>query len=74
VLWGLLIQICLGMFILRTQAGFEAFNWLGNLAQTFIDYVDVGAEFVFGATFRDHYFAFKVRLDLRNHLTTKPSM
>nr|CAB3266200.1 sodium/nucleoside cotransporter 1-like [Phallusia mammillata] len=60
VLWGYFIQVCFGMFILRTQAGFEAFNWVGNLAQTFINYVDAGAEFVFGESFQDHYFAFKV--------------
>uniref|UniRef100_H2ZLV9 Sodium/nucleoside cotransporter n=1 Tax=Ciona savignyi TaxID=51511 RepID=H2ZLV9_CIOSA len=60
VFWGLLIQICLGMFILRTQAGFDAFNWLGNLFQTFINYVDAGAAFLFGDGFEEHYFAFKV--------------
>ncbi|XP_076825166.1 sodium/nucleoside cotransporter 1-like [Clavelina lepadiformis] len=60
VLWGLLIQICLGLFVLRTQAGFDAFNWLGHLVETFINYVDVAAAFVFGASFADHYFAFKV--------------
>ncbi|XP_076824625.1 sodium/nucleoside cotransporter 1-like [Clavelina lepadiformis] len=60
VLWGLLIQVCIGMFILRTEAGFAAFNWLGNLVQTFINYVDAGAIFLFGDGFAEHYFAFKV--------------
>ena len=50
----------MGMFILRTTAGFEAFNWTGMITQTFINYVDVGVEFVFGATWADHSFAFKV--------------
>ena len=62
VLWGCLIQICLGMFILRTQAGFDAFNWLGNLAQTFINYVKAGVEFVYGESYADHQFAFEVQL------------
>uniref|UniRef100_F6TJL2 Sodium/nucleoside cotransporter n=1 Tax=Ciona intestinalis TaxID=7719 RepID=F6TJL2_CIOIN len=60
VFWGLFIQVCLGMIILRTQAGFDAFNWLGSLAQTFINYVDAGASFVFGKNYLDHAFAFKV--------------
>jgi len=59
ILWGGLIQLCMGMFILRTTAGFEAFNWTGMITQTFINYVDVGVEFVFGATWADHSFAFK---------------
>nr|XP_009860473.1 sodium/nucleoside cotransporter 1-like isoform X1 [Ciona intestinalis] len=60
VFWGLLIQVCLGMFILRTQAGFDAFNWLGNIFQTFINYADEGARFLYGDDFADHYFAMKV--------------
>ncbi|XP_078492520.1 sodium/nucleoside cotransporter 1-like isoform X2 [Ciona intestinalis] len=60
VFWGLFIQVCLGMIILRTQAGFDAFNWLGSLAQTFINYVNAGSAFVFGKNYMDHAFAFKV--------------
>jgi len=62
VLWGLLMQVCFGMLIIRTQAGFDAFNWLGNLVQTFINYVDAGVVFLFGQTFWQHYVAFKVNL------------
>ncbi|XP_076824620.1 solute carrier family 28 member 3-like isoform X1 [Clavelina lepadiformis] len=60
VLWGLLIQYCMGLFILRTDAGFDAFNWVGNLAQTFINYAQAGSEFLFGDSYADHYFAFAV--------------
>nr|XP_039269229.1 sodium/nucleoside cotransporter 1-like [Styela clava] len=60
VFWGLGIQIVLGMFILRTQAGFDTFNWLGYIAQTFLDFVDAGSIFVFGDLYYQHYFAFKV--------------
>ncbi|XP_076825301.1 sodium/nucleoside cotransporter 1-like [Clavelina lepadiformis] len=60
VLWGLLIQTCLGMIVLRTAAGFAALNWLGNLVQVFINFVDAGVIFVFGKNFAEHYFAFKV--------------
>ena len=60
IFWGMLVQVCFGMFILRTEAGFEAFNWLGNFAQTFINFVDAGVEFVYGESWPDHSFAFKV--------------
>ena len=60
ILWGSLIQLCFGMFILRTEAGFQAFNWTGNIVQTFINYVDAGVEFVYGESWADHSFAFKV--------------
>uniref|UniRef100_H2ZLR9 Sodium/nucleoside cotransporter n=1 Tax=Ciona savignyi TaxID=51511 RepID=H2ZLR9_CIOSA len=60
VFWGLFIQVCMGMIILRTQAGFDAFNWLGSLAQTFINYTNAGAAFLFGPNYMDHFFAFKV--------------
>jgi len=59
IFWGMLVQVCFGMFILRTEAGFEAFNWLGNFAQTFINFVDAGVEFVYGESWPDHSFAFK---------------
>jgi len=59
ILWGSLIQLCFGMFILRTEAGFQAFNWTGNIVQTFINYVDAGVEFVYGESWADHSFAFK---------------
>ena len=57
---GLVVQIALGMIILRTSFGFDAFNWLGNFAQNFINFVDAGAEFVYGPSYRDHEFAFRV--------------
>ena len=37
------------------------FDFLGNLVQTFLDYTDEGAIFVFGDNYMDHFFAFKVR-------------
>ncbi len=50
VFWGLWLQLFLGLLILRTQPGFDAFNWLGNEVETFLNYTNVGAEFVFGPT------------------------
>ncbi|KAJ6669639.1 hypothetical protein lerEdw1_000188 [Lerista edwardsae] len=60
VIWGIGMQFVLGLITLRTKAGFDAFNWLGGQVQTFLGYTDAGAEFVFGKTYTDHFFAFKV--------------
>jgi len=60
VIWGCLIQISLAFIVLRTKSGFEFFNWLGNLVQIFINYVDSGVSFLFGKAWPMHFFAFKV--------------
>lgn len=72
-MWGLIIQFCLGLFILRTRAGFDAFSWIGNLARVFIDYVTAGVIFLFGKSYGDHFFAFKVIIvdDLRYYVCMK---
>ncbi|KFU87983.1 Solute carrier family 28 member 3, partial [Chaetura pelagica] len=57
---GIGMQFILGLLILRTKVGFDLFNWLGIQIQTFLEYSDVGAKFVFGEKYTDHFFAFKV--------------
>ncbi|NXC72497.1 S28A3 protein, partial [Anhinga anhinga] len=57
---GIGIQFILGLLILRTKVGFDVFNWLGIQIQTFLEYSDTGAKFVFGEKYTDHFFAFKV--------------
>ncbi|NXN43477.1 S28A3 protein, partial [Rhinoptilus africanus] len=57
---GIGMQFILGLLILRTKVGFDVFNWLGNQIQTFLEYSDTGAKFVFGEKYTDHFFAFKV--------------
>ncbi|XP_009986492.1 PREDICTED: solute carrier family 28 member 3 [Tauraco erythrolophus] len=57
---GIGIQFILGLLILRTKVGFDVFNWLGIQIQTFLEYSDTGAKFVFGEKYMDHFFAFKV--------------
>ncbi|NXO57906.1 S28A3 protein, partial [Aramus guarauna] len=57
---GIGMQFILGLFILRTKVGFDVFNWLGIQIQTFLEYSDTGAKFVFGEKYTDHFFAFKV--------------
>ncbi|CAH2294239.1 solute carrier family 28 member 3 [Pelobates cultripes] len=60
VFWGIGLQFLLGLIILRTKPGFDAFDWLGIQVQTFLEYSDTGAKFVFGDKYIDHFFAFKV--------------
>ncbi|NXJ01340.1 S28A3 protein, partial [Psophia crepitans] len=57
---GIGMQFILGLLILRTKVGFDVFNWLGIQVQTFLEYSDTGAKFVFGEKYTDHFFAFKV--------------
>ncbi|XP_074090043.1 sodium/nucleoside cotransporter 1 [Macrotis lagotis] len=60
VLWGLGLQFVLGIFVIRTEPGFVAFQWLGNQIKIFLDYTVVGSSFVFGETLVKDVFAFQV--------------
>ncbi|XP_077999990.1 solute carrier family 28 member 3-like [Glandiceps talaboti] len=60
VLWGLALQFLLALFILRTYVGYKLFQWLGDFIMKFLNFSDYGAEFVFGESFKDHFFAFSV--------------
>ena len=69
MIWGMALQFILGLFILRTNVGFRIFDFLGDFVQTFLEYTDEGSIFVFGDTYQDHFFAFKVsKPGLLNHL------
>uniref|UniRef100_A0A8C6TJE9 Sodium/nucleoside cotransporter n=1 Tax=Neogobius melanostomus TaxID=47308 RepID=A0A8C6TJE9_9GOBI len=48
VFWGLGLQFCIGLFVIRTQPGFAAFEWLGEQVKIFLDYTKAGSRFVFG--------------------------
>jgi nucleoside permease NupC len=60
VLWGLALQFIFGLIILRTGAGRKFFEVVGDQISVFLDYSDAGASFVFGDSFKVHFFAFKV--------------
>ncbi|KAJ8026184.1 Solute carrier family 28 member 3 [Holothuria leucospilota] len=61
VVWGLVLQFILGIFILRTNLGFNIFQWLGCIVRDVLAFSDAGAKFVFGEdTYEAHFFAFKV--------------
>uniref|UniRef100_A0A8D0DNI6 Sodium/nucleoside cotransporter n=1 Tax=Salvator merianae TaxID=96440 RepID=A0A8D0DNI6_SALMN len=58
VLWGLALQVLLGVFIFRTEPGFQAFQFFGNQIQIFLDYTIAGSSFVFGQKLIQESFAF----------------
>ena len=60
VLWGVGLQFVFALIVLRWPAGYTAFKWLGDRFTEFLAYSDAGAAFVFGPSFRDHFFAFQV--------------
>ncbi|XP_017261483.1 sodium/nucleoside cotransporter 1 [Kryptolebias marmoratus] len=59
VFWGLGLQFCIGLFVIRTQPGFVAFDWLGKQVQVFLDYTKTGSSFVFGNDLIANIFAFQ---------------
>ncbi|XP_029289215.1 sodium/nucleoside cotransporter 1 [Cottoperca gobio] len=58
VFWGLGLQFCIGLFVIRTQPGFIAFDWLGKQVTIFLDYTKEGSGFVFGDLIKN-IFAFQ---------------
>ncbi|KAG8440180.1 hypothetical protein GDO86_006108, partial [Hymenochirus boettgeri] len=59
VFWGLGMEFVLGLFIIRTEPGFQAFRFLGDQIQIFLNYTTVGSGFVFGQTLIKDVFAFQ---------------
>lgn len=60
VITGTLMQLALGLIILRTPLGKAVFLKLTDFVTAFLDFSDAGARFVFGDNFSEHLFAFKV--------------
>lgn len=60
VLWGIALQLFLAVLIIRTDAGFRAFKFLGDVMTVFLNFSDEGAKFIFGENFSEHFIAFKV--------------
>lgn len=60
VSWGLGLQFALGLFVIRTEPGFIAFQWLGDQIQIFLNYTTKGSSFVFGEALVKDVFAFKI--------------
>ncbi|WP_414544949.1 NupC/NupG family nucleoside CNT transporter [Nostoc sp. CCY0012] len=60
IAWGLGLEFVFALVILKTPWGVTVFKSLADIISNFVAFADVGAEFVFGENFRDHFFAFKV--------------
>ncbi|AFZ26114.1 nucleoside transporter [Cylindrospermum stagnale PCC 7417] len=60
VAWGLGLEFVLALAILKTPWGLNVFKSLGDIVSNFLAFSDVGAKFVFGENFKDHFFAFQV--------------
>ncbi|XP_061102975.1 sodium/nucleoside cotransporter 1 [Conger conger] len=59
VFWGLGLQFIIGLFVIRTEPGLIAFQWLGDQVQTFLNYTLAGSAFVFGDKLVKEAFAFQ---------------
>jgi len=57
---GLLAQLVLAIFVMRTEEGNALFTAIGSVFSGMLDFVDEGSSMVFGANYTDFYFAFKV--------------
>ena len=57
---GLLAQLVLAIFVMRTEEGNALFTAIGGVFSGMLDFVDEGSSMVFGANYTDFYFAFKV--------------
>ncbi|MFN6525360.1 NupC/NupG family nucleoside CNT transporter [Nostoc sp. ChiSLP03a] len=60
VVWGLGLEFLFALVILKTPWGLNVFKSLGDIVGQFLAFSDVGAKFVFGENFKDHFFAFQV--------------
>ena len=60
VLWGVALQLILGVFILKTKIGLTVFQFLGEIIGQFLNFSDQGAKLVFGDGFEEHFIAFKI--------------
>lgn len=60
IAWGLGLEFILALVILKTSWGLKIFKSLGDIIGNFLAFSDIGAKFVFGENFKDHFFAFQV--------------
>src|SRR5215510_13165364 len=52
--WGLGLQLVLGFFVLRSEAGHWVFAQLGNGARKLLSFSYASSEFMFGELGKDH--------------------
>ncbi|KIW19043.1 hypothetical protein PV08_03333 [Exophiala spinifera] len=57
VIGGMLTQFIIAVFVLRTQAGYDIFNFISSLARDLLGFADQGTEFLTAASVLDlHWF------------------
>ena len=56
---GVLMQLILGVFVMRTKLGYHFFKFAGGEIDKFLSFTDYGSRLVFGVNHKDHFFAFK---------------
>jgi nucleoside permease NupC len=57
---GVLLQFVFGTLVLRVNVGYYMLTWIGDRVDEFLQYSEAGAEFVFGSSYKDHFFAMSV--------------
>jgi concentrative nucleoside transporter, CNT family len=60
VIAGMLLQFLLAVLTLKTPPGQAFFRGIGDFFELMLGFTDQGAKFVFGESFKEHFFAFKV--------------
>ncbi len=60
VIWGIALQFIIAVIILKVPGFYWIFDGVGKGITDFLDFSNVGAEFVFGEDYEQHFFAFKV--------------
>uniref|UniRef100_A0A671DV46 Solute carrier family 28 member 2 n=1 Tax=Rhinolophus ferrumequinum TaxID=59479 RepID=A0A671DV46_RHIFE len=70
VFWGLCLQFVFGILVIRTDPGFNAFQWLGDQIQIFLNYTVAGSSFLFGDTLVKNIFAFQIAWFLQTTMGT----
>ncbi len=58
--WGLALQVLLAVLVLKTGPGQAAMNFANHLITALVETAEVGAEFVFGENYAEHWVAFAV--------------
>ena len=59
---GVLIQLIVGIFLMRVEFGYRLFRFIGDQVTTFLAFTNKGSSLVFGEKYVDHFFAFSVIL------------
>ncbi len=54
------LQFVIALLTLKWPVGYKALNGMGDAVMKFLSFAEVGASFLYGDNYKDHYFAFVV--------------